>query len=112
MIGRAPQLAVDDHIFNIFPLDHQLVDLLGFLHLLSHLIQGPSHTLSSKANKSCILEPLIAHPSYFVDTLVQFIKEKRILSVLNHRSIFSRVLGACRSSRHRCRIIYAICGGS
>jgi len=68
-----PQLAVDDHILNVLSLDHQIMNILGLLDLLGHLVQGPPHTLSRKTNESCVLETIEVHISFRTCCHIKFI---------------------------------------
>ena len=62
-LGGTPELAVDNHILNILPLDHQIMNLLRLLDLLSHLVERSSHALSGHSHKCRILESLKTHAS-------------------------------------------------
>ena len=70
---RTPQLAIDDHVLDVLSLDHQIMNLLGLLNLLGHLIERPAHTLSRKAHESCVLETIEVHISFRTCCHVKFI---------------------------------------
>lgn len=64
MSAWTPELAVDNHVLNVFALHLQLVNLLRLLHLLGHFVKRPPHTLCSKTNPSSVFEPLVAKQDF------------------------------------------------
>ncbi len=68
-----PQLAVDDHILDVLSLYHQIMNFLGLLNLLGHLVQRPAHTLSRKAHESCVLKTIEVHISFRTCCHIKFI---------------------------------------
>ena len=68
-----PQLAIDDHVLDVLSLDHQIMNLLGLLNLLGHLIERSAHTLSRKAHESCVLKTIEVHISFRTCCHIKFI---------------------------------------
>jgi len=99
-----PQLAVDDHILYVLPLDHQIMNLLGLLDLLGHLVQGATHTLSRKTHECCVLETIEIHICLRASCHIKFIITR--LSARLVRSLMS-VLRFIQMFRMIFSIIYA-----